>query len=140
VDYPPFADAVARFRSFLNDQGHRGPMRWVFPNDTLLVAGHWLVRPRPEAVVLEEVAAAYQRATTRRLGVNLGVLCREDEVLWCYIYGPADRIEAEHCLMPDGLKLSVRTPPDRGRSLADAGEWEALQGQDQVDFKRWAFM
>lgn len=104
MDYPPFADALARLRLFLNDQGHRGPIRWVFPSDVLLVAGQWLVRPRPEALVLQEVVAAYQRGITRHLGVKFGVLCREDEVLWCYIYCPADRIEAEHCLMPDGLK------------------------------------
>jgi hypothetical protein len=61
VDYPPFADALARLRLFLNDQGHRGPIRWVFPSDVLLVAGQWVVRPRPEALVLQEVVAAYQR-------------------------------------------------------------------------------
>jgi hypothetical protein len=72
--------------------------------------------------------------------VKFGVLCREDEVLWCYIYCPADRIEAEHCLMPDGLKLSVGTPPARGRSLADQSEWEAFQDRNLVDFKRWSFM
>jgi hypothetical protein len=115
-------------------------MRWVFPHDVLLVAGHLLVRPRPEVVVFEEVAAAYRAATSRRLGVKLGVLCREDEALWCYIFCPADKTEAEHCLMPDGLKLSVPTVPDQGRSLADESEWEALQAQDQVEYKRWLFM
>jgi hypothetical protein len=114
-------------------------MRWVFPSDVLLVDGQWIIRPRPEAAVIEEVAAAYQRATICRLGVKLGVLCLEDDILWCYIYYPADRIEAEHGLMPDGLKLSVRTPPDQGRLLMDEREWKTLQGQEQVEFKRWLF-
>jgi hypothetical protein len=115
-------------------------MRWVFPNDVLLVAGQWFVRPRPEALVLKEVADAYQRAITRRLGVKFGVVCRGEELLWCYVCGPADQIEAEYCLMPDGLKLSVRTPPDHGRSSADQGKWETLQVRDDVLGKRWLFM
>jgi hypothetical protein len=140
MDYPPFTDALARFRSFLDEQGYRGPIGWVFPNDVLLVGGQWIVRPRSQPLVVEEVASAYQRAAGRRLGVKLGVLCREGDDLWCYIYGPADRIEAEHCLMPDGLKLSVRTPPDGGRIMADEREWESLRAQDQVEFKQWLFM
>jgi hypothetical protein len=91
-------------------------------------------------VVIEEVIAAYHRAVDRRLGVKFGVLCLEREVLWTYVFGPADRTEAEYHLMPDGLKLCVRTPPDTGRVLRDEREWEALRLQDQVEFKRWLFM
>src|SRR5262245_10445113 len=88
LDYPPFTDAVTRFRSFLDDQGHRGAIWWVSPNDVLLVGGQWVVRPRPQPLVVEEVAAAYQQAVARRLGVKFGVLCRGGDVLWCYVYGP----------------------------------------------------
>src|SRR5258708_6920397 len=107
MDYPPFTDAVARFRSFLDDQGHRGPTSWVFPSDVLLVVGGWIIRPRPQETVIAEVGNAYQNAITRRLGVKFDVLCLERETVWCYIYCPTDQIEAEYGMMPDGLKLSV---------------------------------
>ncbi len=140
MDYPPFADAIARFRSFLDDQGRRGPIRWVFPDDVLLVGGRWIIRPRPQAQVVEEVAAVYQRAAAGRLGVKFGVLCRDGEVLWCYVYYPVDRIEAECGLMPDGLKLSVADNPYQGRVMTDEGEWKSLLAHEQVEFKRWLFM
>ncbi len=140
MDYPPFADAVARLRSFLNDRGHPGAIGWVFPRDVLLVSGGWALHPRPQDVVGEEVAAAYQGAVVRCLGVKFGVLCKVGEHLWCYVYCPADRIEAEHCLMPDGLKLSVGTPPDEGRIVLDEHECERLRDRDQTEFKRWRFM
>ena len=139
MDYPPFADAVARLRSFLSEQGHPGAIGWVFPRDVLLVGGRWALRPRVVEVVGEEVAAAYQSAVVRRLGVKFGVLCKTGDHVWCHVYCPADRIEAEHSLMPDGLKLSVGTPPDEGR-IVDEQEWERLRDQDQTELKRWRFM
>jgi hypothetical protein len=140
MDYPPFAEAVARLRCFLNDQGHRGAIGWIFPSDALLVGGRWALRPRPQDAVVEEVAVAYRAASTRRLGVKFGVLCKVSDGVWCYVYQPADRIEAEHCLMPDGLKLSVGTPPDEARIVVDEWEWERLRARDQSEFKRWRFM
>lgn len=140
MDYPSFADALARFRSFLDDQGHPGALGWVFPRDTLLVGGRWLLRPRLPDLVLGEVAAAYQAAVARRLGVRFAVLCAAGEQLWCYVYGPRDRVEAEHCLMPDGLKLSVPVAVPEGRIVPDGGEWERPRARDQAEFKCCLFM
>lgn len=140
MDYPPLHEAVNRFRLFLDSEGHRGPIQWVTQADALLVRGSWIIRPRFQATVIEEIAAAYQRAVCRRLGVKLGVLCGEGDVLWCYAYCPADQTEAEHRLMPDGLKLSVRVPLDPGCSLMDEDAWDRLQPQDQSEFKHQLFM
>jgi hypothetical protein len=140
MDYPSFADALARLRSFLDGQGHPAAIGWLFPRDTLLVGGCWLLRPRPQDRVLEEVVAAYQAAAARRLGVRFAVLCATGGRLWCYVYGPADRTEAEHRLMPDGLKLSVPVSVPEARLVPDEREWERLRAGDQDEFKRWMFM
>ncbi len=62
MDYPLFAAAVSRFHSFLAGQGQPGEIRWVFPQDALLVAGEWYIRPRPQTAVVPQVAAAYRDA------------------------------------------------------------------------------
>lgn len=90
--------------------------------------------------MVTEVGEAYKTAVANRLGVTFGVLCRVRINLWCYIYGPKDQIEAEHCLMPDGLKLQVGTSPEEGRIVVDEWEWERMGVDDQVDVKRWRFM
>jgi hypothetical protein len=140
MDYPSFADAVARFRSFLDDQGNKGAIQWVFPHDVLLVSDQWFIRPRPQPVTLEEVNAAYHCAIARRLGVKFGVLCREGDILWCYIYAPEDRFEAECGLMPDGLKLSIPAPLGEGRLITDDGIWKTLRAQDSKEIRRRPFM
>src|SRR5437764_743581 len=100
MDYPPFHEAVARFRSFLNDEGHRGDMGWLFPSDVLLVGGDWIIRPRPQETVAAEVESAYEKAVVRRLGIRFNAICFEGEAIWCYVFYPMDRIQAEHCMMP----------------------------------------
>jgi len=139
MDYPRFEDALARFRSFLNDQGHCGPIGWVFPSDVLSIGGGWIIRPRPQEKALAEVATAYKAAVARRLGVRFNVLCLEGDAIWCYIVCPTDQSDAERCMMPDGLKLSVPTTPRQGRTIADEDEWESLTAQDMVEHKRWMF-
>jgi hypothetical protein len=139
MDYPRFTDAVARFRRFLDEHGHRGPLCWLFPTDVLLVAGDWIIRPRRQETVIEEVAEAYHQAITRRLGVRFNVLCLEGDAVWCYVYCPTDRSEAEHCMMPDGLKLSVPISPHEGYRVANDEEWEHLQSRDMQEQKRWRF-
>jgi hypothetical protein len=139
MDYPPFQEAVVRFRSFLNDQGLRGPIGWIFPSDVCLVAGGWVIRPRLQEIVLEEIATAYQQAFSRRLGVQFGVLCLEGEVAWSYIFCPTDQTEALRCMMPDGLKLSVPTSPDKARKVKNDGEWKRLQSQEKLENKLWRF-
>jgi hypothetical protein len=143
MDYPLFPEAVARFRSFLDDQGHHGPIGWVFPQDVLLVRASWTIpggialRPRNQDIVVKEVAAAYDQAFVRRLGVAFDVLCKASEDLWCWIYCPEDPVEAEQCMMPDGLKLSVPVPPDAGRIVLNEAEWERLRVRDDPEIKRW---
>jgi hypothetical protein len=139
MDYPTFTDAVTRFQLFLVDEGHAGNLGWVFPSDVLLVGGKWFVRPRPQEAVVEEVAAAFQGAVAKRLGAKFGVLCKACEDLWCYIYCPLNRTEAEQCLMPDGLKLSVGINPEECRIVVDEREWENLRPQDQCELKAWRF-
>jgi hypothetical protein len=131
VDYPPFADAVTLFRSFLDENGHRVPIRWFFPEDVLLIDRECLIRQRLQAEVLEELATAYQSAVDRRLGVKFDAYCDAGEAVWCYIYYPADRHEAEQCMMPDGLKLSIRLPLAQGRIVAER-EWTRLLGRGAV--------
>jgi hypothetical protein len=139
MDYPPFTNAVVRFRSFLNDEGYSGAIGWVFPEDVLFVGAQWLIRPRPKELSENCVADVYETAVAIRLGVKLGVLCKVGTDLWCYIFCPDDQTEAEYCLMPDGLKLSIPMPLEEGRIAVDESEWRRLVTKDQVDIKRWRF-
>src|SRR5262249_17485359 len=132
MDYPPFTEALARFRRFLNEQGHLGSIGWLCPSDVLLISRSWIIRPRPPDEVAEEVARAYHLGAIRRLGVLLSVLCSEGETIWCYIYCPADETEAELRMMPDGLKLSVPMPIREGRRASNDQEWSQLRPQDMM--------
>jgi hypothetical protein len=69
------------------------------------------------------------------LGVKFGVLCGTGAHLWCYVYYPVDQVEAEHCMMPDGLKLSVPIPLDQGRIVYGKEAWKRLLAQDQTEFR-----
>jgi len=91
--------------------------------------------PRDEALAFAQ--AKYERAIRRRLGVKLGALCRAGGTVYCYVYRPSSKLEAEYHLMPDGLKLSVPTPLREATLVCDPEEWENLQGQEQeLRFKR----
>lgn len=135
MDYPSFDDALGRFRSFLDRLGFYDRMEWVCPADVLLISGECFVRPRAPAEVKNEIAATYQEGTNRRLGVKFSVLGLGDETVWCYVYVPTDRTDAEYSMMPDGLKLSVPTEPQRCRSVLDDKEWAKLQTQDNSTCK-----
>ena len=139
MDYPAFDEALSRFHTFLRNQGQCGEIRWIFSSDTVLVRGQWFLWPRPQALAVAEVAVLYQAAVERRLGVMFSVLCQEGIVLWCYLFCPADRTEAESSLMPDGLKLSIPTKLRPGQTILDRRKWYLLQRRDEVEFKTWIF-
>jgi hypothetical protein len=130
VDYPPFDAAVSRFQAFLDSCGVPIEIHWVAFPDVAWAKGGLYVRPKPVGEATEAARAKYERAVPRRLGVKFGALGQTQRVSYCYVYRPSSRIEAEHHLMPDGLKLSVPDPLPEVTVVTDEVAWERLREKE----------
>jgi hypothetical protein len=139
VDYPPFDEAVSRFKAFLRDRGAPSDIDWVTFPDVAWADARLYVRPMRAGEAAEAARAKYEGAVPRRLGVKLGALGKARGVSYCYVYRPSSRVEAEYHLMPDGLKLSVPDPLPEVSVVTDESAWERLREQ-QGDLRRKRFL
>ena len=139
MDYPYFPDAVSRLQAFLRDCGAPDDIHWVQFTEVAWVQGRLYLSPLPREQALAFAQAKYDRAIPRRLGVKLGALCRAGATVYCYVYRPSSQLEAEHHMMPDGLKLSVPNPLWEAEVVNDQERWHYLKGQDDLEYKRFLF-
>jgi hypothetical protein len=105
--YPPFEQALAKFRSFASGHGLANELVFLNAEHALLVGDQLYVTA--EALHSSaSVREVYERAVGCRLGVAVGALGElSDRRLGVYVYGPSTENEAERLMYPDGLKLIV---------------------------------
>jgi hypothetical protein len=127
MDYPPFEQAVGRFRDFLQSQGVSGDVAWVTPADAFVIPPRIFVRTPEPDLSFDRARRDYQRACDRRLGVEMGVLCWLDGRVYCFIYAPQDKDESGRRMMPDGLKLTVPMGRRQGRAVGKGWPWFFLR-------------
>jgi hypothetical protein len=105
-----------------------------------MVGGRFYLRPPSADVAFATARRKYEGTVSRRLGVKLGTLCWVESITYCYVFRPSSALEAEYTLMPDGLKLSVRTPLPEGVIVSNEVEWQRLLESEQpLSYKRSMF-
>ena len=108
--YPAFEDAIAQFRSFLRQQGWPGSLAWVGRSAVVLWKDRLVVAPGLLSAE-RRAQCAYQLGCRKKLGVLLAGMSFDSELSYCYVWSPNSEVEAQHRLMPDGLKMSVASSP-----------------------------
>lgn len=132
-DYPTFEQAVEQLRAFLESQGLPREIAWVRPRDVALIGRDLSIRLPCANAARERAGSDYLRGCRQRLGVLLGVLCRVDAQVCCFVYIPQDEDESSRHLMPDGLKLTIPISVPEARAVVDRLEWHLARWQS----RRW---
>lgn len=125
-DYPPFDEAVERFREFARREHIPDDVVFVASDDVVLRNGIAYLNLRGPHESRLRAARSYEQSASRRLGVLLEAFSRLGERICVYTYGPTDSDEAERLMYPSGLKLSIRQPLLPARSVSRA-RWFTLQ-------------
>ena len=120
TDYPDFDEALRRFQKFVAMQGAPERIVFVTPEEVLLSEGRLRVCLPEAAASLVRARDVYQQAVNNRHGVLMAGLCRLENQLCSYVYGPTSEEEAMALLYPDGLKLSLPAPLPKGYPV---GKW-----------------
>jgi len=133
---PDFAETLASFRHFLEQQGVPRNIVWVSPEQTIYLSREWKVF-EGEGIAESTVSALYQAAWAADLGMQLGVLCADDDNSYCYFYAPADSVDAEYTLLGSGcIKLMVPVGVPRASTIERGwlARWYQLK---EWKFKKW---
>lgn len=114
-DPPPFDEAVARLRHFVESQAGSSDLLWVFREDvTTYCHSEWIRVPvrRENANLAREY---YEFGRQQGFGVTLACLCQFGGRSACYVWMPKDESEAADRLQGPCLKLQVH----KGRNDAN---------------------
>lgn len=127
ADYPDFDEALRQFQKFVAAHGAPEDIVFVTPEEVILNGRRMIVRLPYIATSLRQAREAYHQAVTQRHGVLLGGLCRVENQLCAYVYGPNCEAEAMVLMYPDGLKLKLPTPLPEGDVVKKSWKWRLLQ-------------
>jgi hypothetical protein len=131
TDYPPFAEALDRFRTFAREQAVPDDVTFIESGDVVFRGRDVHIRRIDPVITQARAVVQYESAVARRHGVLLSGLCVLDDRLCTYVYGPRDAEEASSLMFPDGLKLSVHQPLLRGVP-AGAVHWLILRAKETL--------
>ena len=123
VPIPPFEEALASFRSFVNEQGFSPDLVWVFREDVIYSNQHTLVRwPLPaDNVPLAWDYFEFGRA--QGLGVTLMAWCHSEGRSICSVWVPRDDREAIEALQAPTLKCSALVDPVEAWAIRSPLYW-----------------
>jgi hypothetical protein len=113
-DYPTFTEAIVRFRTFASSQEAPTEVMFLKPEDVVVSGEYVTVRRPSQRERLEHARATYDSAVRHQFGVEIAGVISCENWLGCYVYAPATDEESIERMMPDGLKLSIRTPLVKG--------------------------
>ena len=114
-----FSQAIDRFREFLGEQGHAGPLIWIRPTDLRFWMDAVLVRPSDEST--RHAEKLFVSAAERGFGVALEGLVRLDHSICCFVFAPDDAEDAASHFVAPPITMKVRSP------LKSAHEAHAIQ-------------
>lgn len=108
-----FEEALAEFRTFLDNQGEIDPIIWTFVEDVFsrrtntFQTDFWIKTPIPSENS-DCVKAAYIYAQQKNLGLGFSAYARCSEGVCCSLIVPADLKDAEYLLIgPRSIKYSL---------------------------------
>ena len=102
-----FVEATDRFTTFLNNQGHPGPLVWIKPSDLLWFGDRFLLRPGANETAVEE---EFNVGIKKGCGVSLEAVARLDQSICCFLLVPKDAEDAALNFVTPPLTMKVRDP------------------------------
>jgi hypothetical protein len=120
-----FDEAEAVFKSFLEDNGYRPDVNWVFAEDMLFVSrGYAIHTPLPEDN-RELNLAIFDLAKRRGFGVELHAFLLLNGTPCAYMILPDDELDAQYRLMDkDFVKYSVRLNLPEAQNIENTMVWK----------------
>ena len=126
--YPTFDEAEQELRTFLERQGHPGPLVWIFREDVLWEWRRLFVRlplPEDQRALTRQ---SYEQAVGRGFGVKLQALARMGATSVCYLWAPDDEQDAMNTMTPrDHLKVYLHDPLIQGVGVTRRWRWALLR-------------
>ena len=119
-----FDEAVARFRSFLQDNGHTGDILWVFADDLTSRATDTWVRWPTSDDNRDKTLQLYE-SLKNGSGIRFHARCRVREGICSTIAGPKPD-DAQTGRFISGLTLSVTTPLSEAKPVDSQSRWKQL--------------
>jgi hypothetical protein len=115
-----FTEWTGKFQRFLKREGFPTRLIWVFHEEVVFLKQCMYVRRRHEAERNREAQEFFESGMTKGLGVSLEGYAISDDAIYCDIYVPKDKEEAQRHLMraDGGVKLRVCTKPLRAKSVS----------------------
>ena len=122
---PPYEEAIAAFKKFLEQQGWSQNIIWRRPDDVVFRIGRSkVVRHRSPREATEWARRYYDLGYNQGLGISLHAECDIGGATCATIFCTADDREAESRMMPtQGLKMSAATPRTSGKSASSLEWW-----------------
>lgn len=122
---PPYEQAIAAFKEFLEKQGWSQNIIWRRPDDVVFRIGRSkVVRHRPPREATEWGLRYYDLGYNRGLGISLHAECEIGGAAYATIFWTTDDREAESRMMPThGLKMSAAVPRTTGKSVSWPEWW-----------------
>jgi hypothetical protein len=122
---PPYEEAIAAFKKFLEKEGWSETIVWRRSDDVVhRVDQNMVVRRRSAEQAAEWARRYYESGCARGLGICLSAECEIDGAVCATIFWTDDDQEAESRMMPaQGLKLSAALPRTCGTSVSWLEWW-----------------
>jgi hypothetical protein len=125
-----FEESLLKFQTFLENSGYPREVVWVTPEDVLIASGPLIYIRIPVAKGNGAfVQQLFESGIDQQKGVLFDTLCEAGGISFCYAWIPRSAQQAEEALMPNGLKLSVRTGVSKlpARTVRSRVRWSYLR-------------
>ena len=123
-----FEAAVTRYQDFLASNGYPRAVRWVTESDVLVCNRPLVYIKVPVPAENErEARRSFATGTDEKRGVLFETLGCDQETTYAFAWVPRDDDEAIRHMMPDGIKLSVRTRQLPARAINSRLRWRYLR-------------
>jgi hypothetical protein len=123
-----FANTIAEFSRFSEQQGYPSTLLWALPDGVLIWRRRFLVLATdPEAQILQ-AKAVFNFASARNVGIAIEGKCRTSTLTICWLYVPKNDIEAQCLMIPEtGVKMSVAIDPPPVTLIKSNFLWRILK-------------
>ena len=137
---PPHTLSAAeeKFRMFLAAQNYPKAICWLMPGDVVVDTNrNYWVRKR-DVEGKRYAALRYSVGLERNFGVKLQAICATESETFASVFVPDDASDAQHHLMPCGLKFSCPIEKCSTSTVTNLLKWKVLSwrnGQRSKDLE-----
>jgi hypothetical protein len=108
---PPFDEALQAFQRFAQSQNSPTSLRFIESTDIVATGVHATLRRPQWDERFQSARLRYESARREGNGAEIYALAASADELFCCVYVPLSRRDAEQRMIPDDdVKYSIRTP------------------------------